>query len=191
MNFFCIAFFITALQINISWWINYLIKLAGLLFFVGGVFEISGVNSNYKRFSRPAVILAGVSFVATTCFVLFSLADISADVINITGIIFGVIITVASLAFQKLLLRDISSDSELVSDSSSVVRFKKSWDKLAVITLFNLLCDIVNRLAPAKMVADISGLLMAISKIIMYVFALIILYQANRIRADYNKKHSL
>lgn len=49
MNFFCIAFFITAIQINISQAVNYIVKLVGLLFFMGGILEISGFNKSFKK----------------------------------------------------------------------------------------------------------------------------------------------
>ncbi|MBQ9375962.1 MAG: hypothetical protein IJU04_06485 [Ruminococcus sp.] len=190
MNFFCLAFFITALQINISWWGNYLIKLIGMLFFVLGILEVSCFNSGFRRFKMPAVAVAGLSAVGAVCFAVMSAAGASKNALNIAGIAFGVVVTLSALAFQKPIIRDIAADKELVNDVSLVKRFSKSWDKLAIITLANLVCDIVNRLAAAKVLVDYSGLLMAISKILMYIFALVILFQANKIRVDHNKKHS-
>lgn len=189
MNFFCIAFFLTSLQINISWWGNYLIKLVGMLFFVGGVLEISGFNKSFKRFLMPSEMLSSVSAVATVVFSILSFKNASVGVLNVTGAVTGTIVTLTTLGFQKMLLKDISADGELVNDMSQVGRFVKSWDWLAILTIVNLVCDILNRLVSVKVVADTAGLLMAISKILMYIFALVILFRANKVRVDFNKKH--
>lgn len=191
MNFFCVAFFITALQINISSWVNYIIKFVGFLFFIGGILEISGLNQSFRRFLNPAKTLAGISGMITVCFLIYSFTGVSAGVVNVTGIITGTVLTLSALGFEKSLLKSISDEKELINDLSLVKRFIKSWDKLAVITIINLIFDLVNRVVTVKMVTDLAGLFMAVSKIIMYIFALIILFSANKIRVDFNKKHSV
>ncbi|MDE6148611.1 MAG: hypothetical protein K2F81_00740 [Ruminococcus sp.] len=191
MNFFCVAFFIVALQVNISESVNYIIKLVGLLFFIGGILEISGFNKSFKRFLTPVKFLVLLSALASALFLIFTFTSVTAGVKNITGIIIGTVITLLALLFQKSLLKLISDDKELVNDLSNVIRFQKSWNKLAAITIANLVFDIINRVMPVKIIADLSGLMMAVSKIVMYIFALIILFSANKIRVDFNKKHSI
>ena len=189
MNFFCIAFFISALQINLSLWVNYAVKFIGMLFFIGGIFEISGLNISFKKFLNPALILAGLSAVFAVMFLAFGINSVPLNTVSISGAVVGTAVTLFSLAFQKALIREISADEQIVNDLSLVKRFSKTWNKLAVITLANLAFDLVNRLVSVSVVADVSGLLMAISKIVMYIFALVILSSANKMRIDFNKTH--
>lgn len=191
MNFFCVAFFVAALQVNISESINYIIKLVGFLFFMGGILEISGFNKSFKKFLTSVRLLALMSAIASALFLAFSFIAVSSGARNIAGIFFGTVITLLALVFQKSLLKSMSNDKELVNDLSNVKRFKKSWNMLAVITVANLVFDILNRVIPIKIIADLSGFMMAISKIVMYIFALIILFSANKLRVDFNKKHSV
>ncbi|MDO5125393.1 MAG: hypothetical protein Q4D35_03345 [Ruminococcus sp.] len=189
MNFFCIAFFISALQINLSLWVNYAVKFIGMLFFIGGIFEISGLNISFKKFLNPALILAGLSAVFAVMFLAFGINSVLLNTVSISGAVVGTAVTLFSLGFQKALIREISADEQIVNDLSLVKRFSKTWNKLAVITLANLAFDLVNRLVSVSVVADVSGLLMAISKIVMYIFALVILSSANKMRIDFNKTH--
>lgn len=191
MNFFCIAFFITAIQINISQAVNYIVKLVGLLFFMGGILEISGFNKSFKKLLPLIKILIMLSGLVSVLFLIFSFINVSSGVKNAFGIAAGTVITISALGFQKSLLKLISEDNELVNDRSNLRRFQNSWNKLAVITIANLVFDILNRVMPVNIIADLSGFMMAVSKIVMYVFALIILFSANKIRIDFNKKHSV
>lgn len=191
MNFFCIAFFITAIQINISQAVNYIIKLVGLLFFMGGILEISGFNKSFKKLLPPVKVLILLSGLASAMFLIFSFTNVSSGVNNAFGIAAGTVITISALGFQKSLLKLISEDKELVNDLSNVRRFQSSWNKLAAITIANLVFDILNRVMPVRLIADLSGFMMAVSKIVMYAFALIILFSANKIRVDFNKKHNV
>lgn len=191
MNFFCIAFFITAIQINISQAVNYIVKLVGLLFFMGGILEISGFNKSFKKLLPPVKVLILLSGLASAMFLIFSFTNVSSGVNNAFGIAAGTVITISALVFQKSLLKLISEDKELVNDLSNVRRFQSSWNKLAAITIANLVFDILNRVMPVRLIADLSGFMMAVSKIVMYAFALIILFSANKIRVDFNKKHNV
>lgn len=191
MNFFCVAFFAAALQVNISESVNYIIKLVGFLFFMGGILEISGFEQSFKKLLTPVRLLVLLSAIASVLFLAFSFIGVSSGARNIAGIFFGTVITLFALVFQKSLIGLINDHRELLNDSSNVKRFKKSWNMLAVITIANLAFDILNRVMPIKIIADLSGLMMAVSKIVMYIFALIILFSANKLRVDFNKKHSV
>lgn len=191
MNFFSVAFFIASLQINISNSVNYIIKLLGFLFFFGGVLEVSDFNSSFKKHLNPTKGLIALSAAASAVFLILSFAHVPDTIKNISGIVFGTLVTMTALAYQKSLIKSICEDKELVNDVSNLKRFSQNWNKLAAITIANLVFDIVNRVVPVKIIVDFSGLMMAVSKIAMYIFALIILFSANKIRIDFNKKHSV
>ena len=50
--------------------------------------------------------------------------------------------------------------------------------------------DILNRAVPVSAIADFSGVMMTVTKIITYIFAVSAVWTFNKARMDFNNKHS-
>lgn len=188
MNFFCVGFFLSLLQFNMSMTVNYVIQLIGMLFLLGGILEIRNFNSRFKRYLNPAKLMCMFFGASAAFFAIASFIGVGNKVMNFSGLIFGTMLTLVSLIYQKKLIDDISRCSELVNDASNLVRMKKTWIKLAVITLAGLAADIGNRVIPVEKAAAISGTIMLFCRIVLYVVAVALLLQFNKIRIDFNNK---
>ena len=187
LNFFCVGFFITAIQLNLSWTVNYIIKLIGMLFIFGGVCEMGEYSRKFKGFSNPVKNLTALSAVAAIVFAVLGIIQPHKTVKNILGIVIGGILILITLFVQKQILDTIAEDRDIVNDLSEVRRLKDVWVKLAFFTLGSLVFNIFN-LVPVKLLADISGVGMAVSRIVMYIMAIVMLWRFNSVRVDYYKK---
>ena len=47
MNFFTLGYAFLAVQLNFGWVLNYILKLVGMLFMLGGISEISDFSKNF------------------------------------------------------------------------------------------------------------------------------------------------
>ena len=55
MNFFTVGFLLANLQLDLGLWVGYAIKLAGGLFMLGGIAEMSYVDEGVKGCRPPHV----------------------------------------------------------------------------------------------------------------------------------------
>lgn len=186
MNFFCVGFFLVSIQLNINMAVHYAVQLIGMLFILGGILEIKEFNVNFKLYLNTSKLMCLLLAASSLYFVLAGIFDMSKKALNISGLAIGIVMTLLSLLFQKRLICGISKCTDLVNDVSGLVRVKKTWTKLAVITLVGLAADIGNRVIPVEKAAAVSGTVLLFSRIVLYVAAFILLWRFNKIRTDFN-----
>ena len=186
MNIFCVGFFMTSIQLNLSWFSNYIVKFVGLLFMLGGVFEMKEHNVGYKKLSPNLTSLISLTAVAAVIFGINNFVQINKTAVNILGLVIGGIVTVLIVLFQKKIMDLMINDKDLVNDFSNVKRLKATWQKLVYFTLAGLFFNVFNIL-PVSMIAALSGVGMAVCRIVMYIFALTMLVQFIKVRTDFYK----
>ena len=188
MNFFCVGFFILAFQLNLSWAVNYALKLVGMLFVVGGVWEMSCYNKRFERLMKPAVANACLSLVCAVTFAMLSFFGISETLRNVLGVAVGAVVTMLAIIVQKNVLDTMSADSEIVNDLAGLERLKSAWKTVVYFSLAGLFFNALN-LVPVDTISDTAALIMAICRVIMYIIALVMLWRFNKVRTDHNNKY--
>lgn len=124
------------------------------------------------------------------------LAKPPAWISNVVSCIMGTAVSLASLALLDLAVRFIVTNERnavssvrFVNNKSEVYRLRAALNRASLCTVVNLVCDIVNRLVPISGVQSFFGFFAAISKITLYVFAVMTVYSFNKVRSDSNKKY--
>lgn len=175
-------------MLNADWTSNYVIKLAGFLFFTIGVSEAeehTGVFSHLKKPARMSSAMCAVAAAAQLLLKLLKPADMAA---NIISILLCVATAYMSLNLFRMFYVALDKHRELVNDASNIVRLGGSFQKLALFTIVNVVCDILNRLIPIELVSTLAGVFMAVSKILLYIFLIILAFHFYKVRTDFLKK---
>ena len=188
MNFFCVGFFITAFQLNMSWSANYIIKPVGLLFIFGGLWELARYNKGYKSLMPVVRNILIITALPAVFFPILTLLKINQTVLNIFGLVVGAFIALIVIGLQKQILGVMEKDKDAFNDFSLVERLKGTWKKLVWFTLASIAFNIFN-LVPVRIIADLAGLGMAISRVVMYILAIIMLWRFTKVSSDFYKKN--
>lgn len=188
MNFLCMGFFILSIQLNFSWTINYILKLIGMLFLIIGVKEMSEYHGAYKQLMKLVRIISDITGAAFIAIFILNFLNISGALMNVLGLIIGAVVTAAVILPQKKIIDMLWADDNVVNDTVGVKLLKSAWTKLIYFTFAGLVCNVFN-IIPVKAVADTAGLAMAVCRIIMYIFALVMLWRFNKVRSDFYKKN--
>ena len=164
MNFFMVGSFFMLFMLNAGWTSNYVIKLVGFLFFAVGTAEAEERTDAFTHLKKSAYTSSAIS-------ILLSAATVY-----------------MSLNLMRMFLVALDSHRELVEDVSNIVRLQGSFNKLALMTFIYFGGDLLNRLIPIEFVTTLAGVIAAIAKILVYIFLLIMLYNFNKLRTDYEKR---
>ncbi|MBO6140756.1 MAG: hypothetical protein J6O40_03085 [Ruminococcus sp.] len=198
MNFLFVGFALIIVNIRLSMWLNYAVKALGFVLAAVGIAEYSVHDKGVKAYSPNALasaVMNGV-FTAGMAYAGLKLGD---RFINYESIIFGVISTLVSIDFQNRMMKRIlrSGEGKVVEDTQNhkrlmpfvadVKRLGKAWNKLTVFVLANLVFDVLNRLVRLDALITVTGIFMAVTKVVCIVFAIAFLFRFNELRVGYEK----
>ncbi|MGN1133870.1 MAG: hypothetical protein ACI4RN_05370 [Oscillospiraceae bacterium] len=186
MNFFCIGFFILAFQLNFSWATGYIFKLVGALFILGGVWEMSSYDQKYKKLYAPSYAGIVLSAIPMIIFSVMNVMKIKGNLRLALGLALGILVTVYMLLVEYKILRLFQNDNKLTFDLPAVKTLISGWKWFALFTVFGLVFNIFN-VMPNETVANFAGVAMAVSRIIMYILALTVLWRFNKVRYGFYK----
>lgn len=172
-----------------GWTSSYILKLAGILFMLGGISEISDFSKAFSGLKKRAYASLAVSAASCLIILCFKLAQREGELFSAVSIIAGTASVAAAFVFLRELMRLLAENSLLVNDTSNISRLCSGWQKLAFFTIVNMVFDILNRLVPSAAVADFAGVMVTISKIILFAFVISTAWTFNKIRCDFNNKH--
>ena len=219
MNFLTVGSLFLLFQLNIDWTSNYIVKLIGFAFFVGGISELSEICSMKnpvktgnekadKFFSQRISLLSDIKGKAVTMCIMCAIAAVCEGLlkyvlkpadfaVNVISLILGAAVAFLSLNLFRMVYDFIEkherfsrgNSNSFTDNEANVVRLGGAFYKLAVITLVNVAFDILNRLVPVAVISNVAGFVVAVSKILLYIFLLVVVFDFNKIRVDYNKKH--
>lgn len=185
MNFFMVGSFFMLFMLNAGWTSNYVIKLAGFLFFAVGTAEAEERTDAFAHLKKPAYTSSAMCALAVVCQLLLKLLSPAAMAANVISILLSAATVYMSLNLMRMFLVALDSHRELVEDVSNIVRLQGSFNKLALMTFIYFGGDLLNRLIPIEFVTTLAGVIAAIAKILVYIFLLIMLYNFNKLRTDY------
>ena len=183
MNFFFVGYLLLSIQFNFSYAYSFIMKIIGLLFLVGGIWEMSDYKKEYKKLYKPIAICMSFSLITIICFILFQFID-NNFVLQIFQVIMGTLVTVLTLLIQNKIIKLLLKDDNLIDCPANIIELQRSWKKLMFFTALSVAFNIFN-IIPIRIVMDISALLMAVSRIIMYIFAIVVIVKLVKVRNDY------
>ena len=186
MNFFMVGSFFMLFMLNAGWTSNYVIKLVGFLFFAVGTAEAEERTDAFAHLKKPAYTSSAMCALAVVCQLLLKLLSPAAMAANVISILLSAATVYMSLNLMRMFLVALDSHRELVEDVSNIVRLQGSFNKLALMTFIYFGGDLLNR--PIEFVTTLAGVIAAIAKILVYIFLLIMLYNFNKLRTDYEKR---
>lgn len=190
MNFFTLGYAFLAVQLNFGWVVNYILKLVGMLFMLGGISEISDFSKNFAVLKKRAYFPLGICTASCLTAAVFRLSGTEGAVFSAVSVTAGAASALAVFAFTGSMIKLLMNNNYLVNDVSNLSRLYSNWQKLAFFTGANILFDILNRAVPVSAIADFSGVMMTVTKIITYVFAVSAVWIFNKARMDFNNMHS-
>lgn len=185
MNFSMVGSFFMLFMLNAGWTSNYVIKLVGFLFFAVGTAEAEERTDAFAHLKKPAYTSSAMCALAVVCQLLLKLLSPAAMAANVISILLSAATVYMSLNLMRMFLVALDSHRELVEDVSNIVRLQGSFNKLALMTFIYFGGDLLNRLIPIEFVTTLAGVIAAIAKILVYIFLLIMLYNFNKLRTDY------
>lgn len=192
MNFFNIGFVLCAFCLNVGMELNYLTRMIGVLFMLGGIRELDSFFGE-PRFAkhRPlqfVLMLLAAGGLAQTLLTRFGI--ISADVGNILSCIFGTLCTTTVLLGQKKILAVMLPDHSLVNDPSLLAKLGKMWNGYAVAAAASLFAEIAGRILPAgSNESAYIGAALVFARLLMYIYLALMGSAFNRCRMDFNAIH--
>ena len=172
MNFSMVGSFFMLFMLNAGWTSNYVIKLVGFLFFAVGTAEAEERTDAFAHLKKPAYTSSAMCALAVVCQLLLKLLSPAAMAANVISILLSAATVYMSLNLMRMFL----------------VRLQGSFNKLALMTFIYFGGDLLNRLIPIEFVTTLAGVIAAIAKILVYIFLLIMLYNFNKLRTDYEKR---
>ena len=206
MNFLCVSSAFLLFQLNIRWTSNYIIKAIGCFMFAAGIKELSDLcrfemksyeeNSKYLESVFHKGLLSGaLCGLSALCIWLLRFLDLKDIAFNMVAVILGIAVACISFelfrtVFMFIKKNDACEDASkrLINNSANLNRMGSAFFKAAICTGVNLFADAVNRFFDIKSVSTAAGLVVTISKIFMYIFLIMIVFQFNKIRTDCNDK---
>ena len=187
MNFFTVGFLLANLQLDLGLWIGYAVKLAGGLFMLGGIAEMSLLDDSVKKLRPAAAVCLLLSAAAAGVLGLAGLTKEDAGFKSIS-IVSGVLTTAAAGYFFFGLLRLFREKPHIIDDRPEVGRISSRYDRMLFVYAVVLAADGINRFTQGT-AADVTGVIMYFTKIISYVYLIVCALGFNRLRLSFNSAH--
>lgn len=189
MNFFSVGFVLCALNFNLGWELNYVLRIVGTVFMLNGIKEADSVSEGFYR-SRPLVAAAGVvSVLGMGIALMIRFNALTEAAGNVFSMIFGALALALVLAGQRKILTNILAHHKLVNDPSLLGALDKVWKKYAFFAAFSVLADLIYRILPESYFQAYIGAAEVISRIIMYIYVVMLGTAFSRVARDFNIMH--
>ncbi len=192
MDFFNVGLVLCALNFGFGSELNYIFRLVGAGFMAGGFRQLSlyygdGRLDRHKG-GNVLLLLFSAAGLAQALFLRFGM--ISAETGNILSTAAGLLCGGTVIVCGWRLIRQLTEDTSLVNDPSLLRGLSAAWKRYAVFAGITILAEAVGRFAVTDSMPHlVSGVAQAFSRIIMYIFIIIIAAAFNRCRMDFNKIH--
>ena len=215
MNFLCVGSALLLFQLNIGWASNYIVKAVGCLLFSVGAKELldlmghmgkiysenidkSALENDFAKLNklyRHCLMSAGLCALSAVCVKLMQVINPVDFAMNVIYILLGgatifISFNLFRMAYvfltenDKLAMREL----RLTNDKSNLRRLGGSFSKLFICVALNFGLDILNRFVKIDFISSMAGVGVAISKILLYIFLAVLVYNFNKVRIDCNNK---
>ncbi|SDA14534.1 hypothetical protein SAMN02910447_00858 [Ruminococcus sp. YE71] len=194
MNFFTIGFVFCSMNFNIGYPANYIVRVVGALFMLGGISEtrVSEDSSGFGKFRGDVLLTLGCSVIGTVLTFLTWHRVIPEKAGAAAALAAGTLTFVSVLFHQYRIITHMRPMKALVNDPSLLEKLFRAWRGYAVASSVTMLCQIVMRLAVSGgTVHAAAGGLFFITIIVQYVLLVHLGGAINDVRTDYNVMHPL
>lgn len=189
MNFLSVGFVLCAMNFNLGWEMNYGVRLAGALFMLAGLAEADSVSEGFKAFRGRVMGIAGISAGGLAVTLLLRFGVIPEKLRHPLGIVFGVSLAACVIWVEYRLLKHIVARHELVNDPSLLGALQKKWTRYAFFAGLSVFTEALYRILPLSDLQAGVGAVEIISRIIMYVYVILVSLAFARVRNDFNVMH--
>lgn len=194
MNFFTIGFIFCSLNFNIGHPINYITRLIGVFFMLGGIKEtlVSEDSFGFESFRTDVLITLVCALLGTAASLLMGFELIPQKVGFLLTTTLGVLTFLSVISHQFRIIRKMRPMKALVNDPSLLERLWKAWRNYAAAASVTMFCQLVMRLSTSgKALHTAAGALFFITIIIQYVLLVHMGGAFNDVRTDYNVMHPI
>ena len=192
MNFFTIGFIFCSLNFNVGHPLNYIVRILGTVFMLGGIKEtlVSEDSFGFDAFRTDVLVtlVCAVSGTAASLLLGFELIPKSAGFVLTTTL--GTLTFLSVISHQLKIVRKMRPMKALVNDPSLLEKLWRAWRNYAAAASLTMLCQLVMRFSTSgKGLHTAAGVLFFITMIVQY-FLLVHMGGAfNDVRTDYNVMH--
>ena len=192
MNFFNIGFVLCAFCLNMGMELNYVTRIVGVLFMLGGIRELDSFFGEPRfakhRSAEIGIALLAAGGLAQTLMTRFGIIGAAAG--NTLSCVFGTLCTAAVLLDQKKILSVMLPDHSLVNDPSLLAKLGKTWKGYAVAAGASLIAEVAGRILPAgSSESAYIGAVLVFARLLMYIYLALMGTAFNRCRTDFNVIH--
>lgn len=191
MNFLSVGFVLCALNFNMGWELNYGVRLIGALFMLAGLAEADSVSRGFSAFRQRCFLLTGISAAGLAVTLLLRYGVIPKGAENALGILFGLCTAVCVIEGEYRILRHMTAHHELVNDPSLLGGLEKVWKRYAFFAALSVFTEALYRILPENSLQAGIGTVEVISRIIMYVYAVLLATAFAKVRHDFNVMHPI
>lgn len=189
MNFLSVGFVLCALNFNMGWELDYGVRLVGALFVLSGLAEADTASDGFKRFKPHCLALLVISAggLAATLLLRFGALPKAAE--NPLGLVFGLAAAGITIYAEYLILGHMLMRHELVNDPALLGSLEKVWKRYAFFAALSVAAEALYRILPDSGFQAGVGAVEVISRIIMYVYVVLVGTAFARVRQDFNIMH--
>ena len=194
MNFFALGFVLCGIDFNMGFPAVYIIRLLGLAAMFAGICECDALDRSmgFSRFSGMIYLSAALSAAALVCACLgrFGVIEknISVPLCTVTGCL-----SFASVVWhQNAVTKHMLPLHLLVNDPSLLNALRKKWIFFAAAGSVSVAAEAVNRTAASGgNVHTFSGVILLISRLVMFGSLISVGTAFDRVRRDFNTMHPI
>ncbi len=189
MNFLSVGFVLCTMNFNMGWELNYIVRLVGALFMLAGLTEADSVSQGFKAFRSRVIAITGISAGGLGFTLMLRFQLLPEALRHPVGIFFGVTLAGVVIWVQLGLLKHMTEHHELVNDPSLLGKLQKTWTRYAFFAALSVFTEALYRLLPVTDFQAGVGAVEVISRLIMYVYVILISTAFARVRHDFNIMH--
>ncbi len=194
MNFFTIGFILCSLNFNVGYPANYIVKLVGALFMLGGIKEtaVSEDSFGFDKYRSDVLISLFLASAGTLLTLLSGFGIIPEKPSFIIATAAGTVTFASVIYHQYRIITQMRPMKALVNDPSLLEKLCKAWRGYAITASVTMLCQLVMRLSTSgRALHTTAGVLFFIAIIIQYVLLVHMGGAFNDVRMDYNVMHPI
>ncbi len=191
MNFFNVGIVLCSIDLSVSTWLNYTLKLVGALFMLAGIREAQTVSEGFDKYSGGALLSLALSVVGLAASLLTDFSVLSGTISNICLTASGVLCTGMIIYNQSGIISHMTPKHELVNDPSLLNNLDRLWKRLTFFRIISLVCEASARFIPEGNIQTFIQTVLIIVRIIMYFYVVFVALAFNRVRMDFNATHPI
>ena len=194
MNFFTIGFIFCSMNFNIGYPVNYILRVAGALFMLGGISEtkVSEDSSGFDRFKPEVLLTLGCAAAGTVLTLLTGFKVIPEKAGFVIAATVGTLTFASVVLHQYRIVAHMRPMKALVNDPSLLEKLWKAWRGYTAAATVTMVCQLITRLSESGSgLHTLAGTVFFVTMIVQYVLLVHMGGAFNDVRLDYNVMHPI